>query len=402
LEYAIKRNNEKYDPDKATQHNDVKVNRSLFTKTIMALMSKQEMSHQQIMSYLIGGGDCYASHTFKVVKWGDFDRHIAKAEKATIPEGNVVLPIATYLPVTDEPLHFRDDEMSQDSPVHGTDETRGDDEIEEEELEARHAFNVEQLTIIVQDNFVGIASNIQDYPHRSIDPVFEELNLWDHEEQVVKISKANEEKHLARVESKAEDAELHCLLGDEDAPDELVGHGREAEARGEYTDDHDQVSTHLSRFRAVPVINVLLGDKLPRPDRGTAERDKWSQAMMILFKPWHELSDLKGGGESWTVAFKRTQFNHGALDIMNNINVENECKDAKDKYEVLRKAGKVKALIPSHNGLSTGTDIESLTNALVRNPELDTEFEDDPGSDSDSESDAETAEKSKARMAAEC
>ncbi|KAJ6498474.1 hypothetical protein C8R47DRAFT_1111867 [Mycena vitilis] len=47
----------------------------------MALMSKQEMSHQQVMSYLLGGGDVYASHTFKVVKWGDFDRMIAKQEE---------------------------------------------------------------------------------------------------------------------------------------------------------------------------------------------------------------------------------------------------------------------------------------------------------------------------------
>ncbi|KAJ7699720.1 hypothetical protein B0H16DRAFT_1349051, partial [Mycena metata] len=76
LEYAIKRNQEKFDPTKATRFVDHEVNRSLFTKTVMALMSKQEMSHQQVMSYLVGGGDCYSSHTFKVVKWGDFDRLI--------------------------------------------------------------------------------------------------------------------------------------------------------------------------------------------------------------------------------------------------------------------------------------------------------------------------------------
>ncbi|KAJ7774869.1 hypothetical protein B0H16DRAFT_1303005, partial [Mycena metata] len=76
LEYAIKKNQEKFDPAKNAHYLDVEVNRSLTTKTIMALMSKQEMSHQQVMSYLVGGGDFYASHTFKVVKWGDFDRAI--------------------------------------------------------------------------------------------------------------------------------------------------------------------------------------------------------------------------------------------------------------------------------------------------------------------------------------
>ncbi|KAJ7741070.1 hypothetical protein B0H16DRAFT_1215718, partial [Mycena metata] len=76
LEYAIKRNLEKFGPGGATSHDNEAVNRSLFTKTIMALHSKQEMSHQQVMSYLVGGGDCYTSHSFKVVKWGEFDRHI--------------------------------------------------------------------------------------------------------------------------------------------------------------------------------------------------------------------------------------------------------------------------------------------------------------------------------------
>ncbi|KAJ7927863.1 hypothetical protein B0H13DRAFT_1569799, partial [Mycena leptocephala] len=115
---------------------------------------------------------------------------------------------------------------------------------------------------------------------------------------------------------------------------------------------------------------VLLGDKLPRPDRGAAEKDKWCRAMMILFKPWRELRDLKNVGETWSAAFERTQFSGNALQIMTNMNVENECKDTKDKYEVLRKAGKVKSLLPGHTAPTVGTDIESLTNALVHDPAL--------------------------------
>ncbi|KAF8143047.1 hypothetical protein K438DRAFT_1466822, partial [Mycena galopus ATCC 62051] len=82
VEYAIKRNNEKY---AGTDRDGVaidSINRSLFTKTVMALMSKQELSHQQVMSYLIGGGDCYKSHTFCNVRWGDIDRFVSKAETA--------------------------------------------------------------------------------------------------------------------------------------------------------------------------------------------------------------------------------------------------------------------------------------------------------------------------------
>jgi hypothetical protein len=74
VEYAIKSNSEKFQVGPA--HDVAEVNRSLFTKTVMGLMSKQEMSHQQVMSYLMGGGDHYKSHSFKIVIWGDIERHI--------------------------------------------------------------------------------------------------------------------------------------------------------------------------------------------------------------------------------------------------------------------------------------------------------------------------------------
>ncbi|KAG1839206.1 hypothetical protein DFJ58DRAFT_718576 [Suillus subalutaceus] len=46
-----------------------KKERNLITKSVNAMMGKQEMSHQQIMSYLVGGGDHYSSHTFQTFKW---------------------------------------------------------------------------------------------------------------------------------------------------------------------------------------------------------------------------------------------------------------------------------------------------------------------------------------------
>ncbi|KAJ7086496.1 hypothetical protein C8R44DRAFT_650865, partial [Mycena epipterygia] len=76
VEYAIKRNNQKYEGTEKAIQDLESVNRSLFTKTVMALMAKQETSHQQVMSYLVGGGDYYTSHTYKIVRWGDIDRYI--------------------------------------------------------------------------------------------------------------------------------------------------------------------------------------------------------------------------------------------------------------------------------------------------------------------------------------
>ncbi|KAJ6470907.1 hypothetical protein C8R45DRAFT_937068 [Mycena sanguinolenta] len=94
--------------------------------------------------------------------------------------------------------------------------------------------------------------------------------------------------------------------------------------------------------------------------------------MLILFKPWRDLGDLKERDETWAQAFDRTVFSAYALSIMN---IENECKDARDKYEVLRRSGKANPMLPGFIGPGT-TDVESLTNALERDAALDFDFND--------------------------
>ncbi|KAG2738983.1 hypothetical protein P692DRAFT_201849319 [Suillus brevipes Sb2] len=56
-------------------------NRNLITKSVNAMMSQQEISHQQVMSYLVGGGDYYTSHTFQTVKWYEFVRAADRIEQ---------------------------------------------------------------------------------------------------------------------------------------------------------------------------------------------------------------------------------------------------------------------------------------------------------------------------------
>jgi len=43
--------------------------KSLFIKFVYVLMSQQELSHQQVISYFVGGGDHYKSHPFANVPW---------------------------------------------------------------------------------------------------------------------------------------------------------------------------------------------------------------------------------------------------------------------------------------------------------------------------------------------
>ncbi|EGO02536.1 hypothetical protein SERLA73DRAFT_47931 [Serpula lacrymans var. lacrymans S7.3] len=56
LRYAVKQNGMKYLGANNTQ---TAKNCSLFTKAVNAIMAWKELSHQQVMSYLVGCGDCY-------------------------------------------------------------------------------------------------------------------------------------------------------------------------------------------------------------------------------------------------------------------------------------------------------------------------------------------------------
>ncbi|KDQ65221.1 hypothetical protein JAAARDRAFT_106612, partial [Jaapia argillacea MUCL 33604] len=82
-------------------------------------------------------------------------------------------------------------------------------------------------------------------------------------------------------------------------------------------------------------VPVLLGPPLPRNDRGDEEYEEWCCAILILFKPWRELSDLKSPFESWTAAFEQYSFSKKARNIMKNIHIENECRDARQTYNQL-------------------------------------------------------------------
>ena len=59
--------------------------------------------------------------------------------------------------------------------------------------------------------------------------------------------------------------------------------------------------------------------------------------MLILFEPWRDVMDLKTIHLTWQEAFQswRVSANYSPeIDqILNNMNLLNECKDSKDRFE---------------------------------------------------------------------
>ncbi|KAG1890326.1 hypothetical protein F4604DRAFT_1533592, partial [Suillus subluteus] len=95
-------------------------------------------------------------------------------------------------------------------------------------------------------------------------------------------------------------------------------------------------------LREKSVIPVLLGDSIHRPDRSEEEYEKYCCAMMILFKSWRDLSVLKGTYSSWSEAFDNETFTPEFLNLIHNMNIENECKDARDVHAATVREEKAK------------------------------------------------------------
>jgi hypothetical protein len=94
--------------------------------------------------------------------------------------------------------------------------------------------------------------------------------------------------------------------------------------------------------------------------------------MMILFKPWRKEIELKGQHVSWSKAFEATIFKPSMKKIMNNMNVENECKDARNAYNERRRSGqKDNALLEGFIIDDLSTNIDNLETAILNDSRLD-------------------------------
>jgi hypothetical protein len=145
LEYATKMHEQKFE-----SLEDVTVdqkNRNLITKSVNAMMGQQEISHQQVMSYLVGGGDFYASHTFQTVRWYEFVQAANRLDREMMDDEN-------------EEQYGE----SEDSPI-----------------------QEEQVTVNITADGVEVTSDIEDYTLRPITECqFADLSLWEFVEKTIK------------------------------------------------------------------------------------------------------------------------------------------------------------------------------------------------------------------------
>jgi hypothetical protein len=83
--------------------------------------------------------------------------------------------------------------------------------------------------------------------------------------------------------------------------------------------------------------------------------------MLLLFKPWRLFFDLRVQDETWAAAFKCTPFSTCTTSLVNNMNIDSECRDAKVSYSEMLWSG----TIGQSNGEVPTELITSKSNELL-------------------------------------
>ena len=81
------------------------------------------------------------------------------------------------------------------------------------------------------------------------------------------------------------------------------------------------------------IVACLMGGSLPRRDVG--DHEFYCATMLTMFKPWRSGLDLKQQDVAWHTAFASFQFSTRQLQLMDNMNTQYECLDARDDYSAM-------------------------------------------------------------------
>ncbi|VDC05031.1 unnamed protein product [Peniophora sp. CBMAI 1063] len=252
--------------------------RRFLIKCVNAMMGRVELSHQQVMSYLVGGGDFYSSHQFASLYWGDMSKF--------------------HLP-----------------PVLSSGE---DDDVEE------YAGGVD-VTVNLRDNDIVPSSQLLDYRFRPSGHGFDEISVWEFAGLV-------EKSKIKRKTDEAVDPPASAMYEVDDGHEGELS-GMASRAKLSFMEPHPQADTHVIHLRGNVHVPILSGPVIPRYSSEDGDAcERFCRAMLILFKPWRERGDLLGGYGTWKAAYDAHRFPDHLSRTIRNIHVEHECKEARDDH----------------------------------------------------------------------
>ena len=291
----------------------------LLQKCAYAMVSHQEMSAQQVASYLMGYDDHFTSHTFSNLYWPSFERLVD----------------------CDDPIELDKTDTASDGP----DDDEGSDGIGEEERNDTNddkdappgIDDQEEISVLVDESgaVTELADQVSDYTLRPEE--MSNLCLWDFIAKAEKVggrkAKSEESTGMMDPENGHDDDGNDSEDTEENGIVEGRARGRKGIVRYKFLDGHKECDRKFIRLRKHDVVPVPIGPSIPRRDRPEAY-SRYCRLMLILFKPWRQALDLRIAEESWEETYNRfgrtMETRH--KQIVNNMQVLHECRDSRDDH----------------------------------------------------------------------
>ena len=306
----------------------------LLQKCAYAMVSHQEMSAQQVASYLMGYEDHFTSEQFNCLYWASFERYIERNDDDKLCPGVVESGSDPVGSEEGPDLGGAQEEHERLSKlaIERDDEPQGDEEDDNEEVSIR-VDDTSNVSVLVDQ-----VSDYTLWPHE-----LQELCLWDFVAKAEKMYRGRGGAGRTDMDeggdlAMGEPPESEDDSGASDEEDELHEQREKGpKGRYEFLAEHKEGDQKNVRLWRRDVIPVPIGPALPCRDQPEA-RTRYCRVMMMLFKPWRALSDLRDVSESWETMFDEFSPMMGGNhhQIMNNMQILHECRDSRNEHMQMR------------------------------------------------------------------
>ena len=340
----------------------------LLQKCAYAMISHQELSAQQVCSYLMGFGDHYTSHQFRNIYWTAFENFIENEDPS--PE--------CYLKKTNNNSNMSDipNEIEIHLENNSNNENQSIQELDIDEADENSTTEEEnEVTVVVKPNgdLIAKTSQVLDYQERS--PFLDEICLWDMTAQTEKVRKSKQSELEDNDDYSNYNININIEKNGQKNPENLkdvLTSNKKTRPKFNFSIYHPEETTHEQKILRCEkkFIPVPIGPSIPRRDDDQA-KERYCRLMLIMFKPWRHARDLRKTNESWSSAFQ-TFIKNCTLHykkIMDNMQILHECRDSRDDHFSKRR---------NHNK----NRAQQLPQTLSRTREND---DDDFGNDDDTE-----------------
>jgi hypothetical protein len=311
----------------------------LLQKCAFAMISHQELSSQQVCSYLMGQGDHYTSHEFRNLYWTAFERFIDNEDPSPKCHSRSSLK-HDNLHETIPGNENEQDEFEQDGgqPSNKPDEVEIDTDCDVTNLDN------DEVIIAVQQNgkLIAKTNQVLDYQQRS--PFLDNLCLWDMMAQIDKVRRRKKAQDNLddNVDSDC-DANTNIEDSDEEnhqSSDDILASSTRIRPTYDLSSEHPNKHTHCQKIRQTQkqFVPVPIGPLIPRRDRDEL-KERYCRLMLIMFKPWRHAQHLRMTGKSWSSAFQSfiERCPPQKKRIMDNMQILHECRDSRDNHFIQRR-----------------------------------------------------------------